>query len=485
MYLWTEFEGATIDSAFALKKLLQSEGRSAFFSTLNASGETVLIRIIECHFDEDEILARWRGVQALGHPNFLRTDQFGQFLVEGEDHITAVYVVFERVDANLGEVLERGHLSATDATQIGISVASALETLHANGFVHEHVETRNIYAVGDNVKLRSDCIRESPEGEAGMEARRRDVYAFAVVLMQVLLGTSGGSTAPYQPALPAPFDDIVRNGMNGSWGLAEVKSAIEGAALGQRDLSKAGSQRTSPPERAVRKAAPSLTQTDAMAASASNGHFSAEALSSDRQAKLESLPERSVSADSATHGDLPLQKPAPMELPVIFGISEQDFRSWATAVALLFGVVLIGWIFLHYWFGHGAGADARPVPTEPAETRTPAAATPPAASSSRVAPTPNAGSQSTGSQFRGSQSRVDWRVVAFTYNRQDQAQKKASSLTQQYPTLTPAVFSPTGRAPWLVTIGGTLERDQAYALARKARGLGLPRDTYAQNYKVR
>ncbi|MGB6830632.1 MAG: hypothetical protein WBE41_21475, partial [Terracidiphilus sp.] len=102
MYLWTEFEGATIDSAFALKKLLQSEGRSAFFSTLNASGETVLIRIIECHFDEDEILARWRGVQALGHPNFLRTDQFGQFLVEGEDHITAVYVVFERVDANLG-----------------------------------------------------------------------------------------------------------------------------------------------------------------------------------------------------------------------------------------------------------------------------------------------------------------------------------------------------------------------------------------------
>ena len=232
MYLWTEFEGATIDSVFALTKLLQTEGRSAFFSTLNASGESVLIRIIECHFDEDEILARWRGVQALGHPNFLRFDRFDQFLIDGDDDITAVYVVFERVEANLGEVLERGRLSTADATQIGLSVCSALETLHANGFVHEHVETRNIYAVGDHVKLRSDCIRESPEGEAGIEARRRDVHDLAVVLMQVLLGGPSGSSAPYQPLLPAPFDDIIRNGMNGTWGLAEIKTA-----LGRHDLS--------------------------------------------------------------------------------------------------------------------------------------------------------------------------------------------------------------------------------------------------------
>jgi hypothetical protein len=109
MDLWTEFEGVTIDSAFALKKLLQTEGRSAFFSTLNGNGESVLIRIIECHFDEDEILARWRGVQTLGHPNFLRIDRFGQFLIEADD-ITAVYALFERVDANLGQVLERGRL---------------------------------------------------------------------------------------------------------------------------------------------------------------------------------------------------------------------------------------------------------------------------------------------------------------------------------------------------------------------------------------
>src|SRR5579862_8918575 len=150
MDLWSEFEGATIDRAYELTKLVQTEGRSAFFSTFNDEGESVLIRIIECHFDEDEILSRWRGVQSLSHPNFLRIDRFGRFEIKEED-TTAVYALFERVDANVGEVLERGRLSPADAAEIGFSVASALEALHNAGFVHEHIEPGNIYAVGDTV----------------------------------------------------------------------------------------------------------------------------------------------------------------------------------------------------------------------------------------------------------------------------------------------------------------------------------------------
>jgi hypothetical protein len=75
--------------------------------------------------------------------------------------------------------------------------------------------------------------------------------------------------------------------------------------------------------------------------------------------------------------------------------------------------------------------------------------------------------------------------VAFTYNRKDQAQKKALMLAHKYPGVQASVLSPTGRAPWLVTIGGALDRGAAYTLARKARSMGLPRDTYAQNYKGR
>ena len=79
--------------------------------------------------------------------------------------------------------------------------------------------------------------------------------------------------------------------------------------------------------------------------------------------------------------------------------------------------------------------------------------------------------------------RGQWRVIAFTYNRESQAQQKAGSLAQSRPELRPEVFTPNGHAPYLVALGGTMSRDEAFALARKARGEGLPHDIYAQNYR--
>jgi len=455
MDLWTEFEGVTIDSAFALNKLLQSEGRSAFFSTFNARGESVMIRLIECHFDEDEILARWRGVQTLGHPNFLRIDHFGQFRIE-EDDITAVYVVFERVDANLGQVLEGGRLSATDAAQIGLSIASALETLHAHGFVHEHIEPRNIFAVGESVRLRSDCIRETPEGEAGLEARRSDVRDLAVVLMQVLHGMPQASSTLQQASLPAPFEDIVRNGMSGAWGLDEIKAALA-------------------PQKPA-KAAPSAPQVMSAAPAAAPRDPAARTVSSEAPARPQPRPEPRVPADAgpAACAGIPGTPRARFELPASIGTSPQLFRRWIAAGVFLVVVVILGWIFMHRLFGDHAGAAARPA-AAPAAARAPLHGPPTAAHSGSSRPAPRAAAH----------GQAQWRVVAFTYNREDQAQKKVSFLLRKNPDLQPEVFSPTGRAPWLVTIGGAQQRDAAYALARKAPSLGLPRDTYAQNYTAR
>jgi hypothetical protein len=82
----------------------------------------------------------------------------------------------------------------------------------------------------------------------------------------------------------------------------------------------------------------------------------------------------------------------------------------------------------------------------------------------------------------GAGVREQWRVVAFTYNHADQAQKKVETIAQKHADLRPEVFTPTGRAPYLVTVGGVMSRDQAFAFAQQVRRLGLPRDTYAQNY---
>lgn len=490
MDLWTEFEGHTIDSAFSLKKLLQTEGRSAFFSTLNEKGESVLIRIVECHFDEDEILARWRGVQVLNHPNFLRIDRYGQFLIEA-DEITAVYVVFERVDANLGQVLEKGRLSAADAAQIGLSITSALQLLHDSGFVHEHLEPGNIFAVGESVKLRSDCVRETPEGVRGFEARRRDVHDLAVVLEQVLTGMVRGFPTTGHSRLPAPFEEIVCKGMSGEWGLAEIAAALEP----HRSTKPVAAPR--PP--AVPELAPQAVRAAAQAApivtvvSAHTKPIPAEAPAGAHDVSGKPFVHEPVPGHArlgrppetaSTFGD-----ERPLRWRASFLIDEWRDRlagsrpRWIAAVAMLLVIVLCGWAFTHHLLKAHAAVAAQAASTTRTAHSAPAARSARTAFAARPA-RPQAASFSQAPVAAPSHGE-QWRVIAFTYRHQEQAQKKAASLGQKLPGLRPEAFSPNGRGPWLVTIGGPLQRDAAYALAQRARSLGLPHDTYAQNYKVR
>ena len=75
----------------------------------------------------------------------------------------------------------------------------------------------------------------------------------------------------------------------------------------------------------------------------------------------------------------------------------------------------------------------------------------------------------------GSAARSQWRVVAFSFRREEQARKKSATLARAYPALRPEVFTPTGHAPFLVTVGGAMSRDQALAFAQKSRSQGLRR----------
>jgi hypothetical protein len=75
-------------------------------------------------------------------------------------------------------------------------------------------------------------------------------------------------------------------------------------------------------------------------------------------------------------------------------------------------------------------------------------------------------------------------VVAYTYNQQDQAEHKAHTINERHSDLQAGVFSPKGdAAPYLVTLGGAMDRAAAFELRAKAIREGLPSDTYAQNYR--
>jgi hypothetical protein len=77
-----------------------------------------------------------------------------------------------------------------------------------------------------------------------------------------------------------------------------------------------------------------------------------------------------------------------------------------------------------------------------------------------------------------------WRVIVYTYAGAPAAEKKARSIHAKWPAAEAEVFAPngSGRPPYLVVLGGRMTRDEAVRLLKVARGKGMPRDIYIQNY---
>ncbi|PWU04202.1 MAG: hypothetical protein C5B51_17290 [Terriglobia bacterium] len=77
-----------------------------------------------------------------------------------------------------------------------------------------------------------------------------------------------------------------------------------------------------------------------------------------------------------------------------------------------------------------------------------------------------------------------WRVIAYTYRGLPLAEKKVRSIEAKWPEARAEVFVPNGanRPPFLVALGGRMTRDEAVRWLKTARGKGMPRDTYIQNY---
>jgi eukaryotic-like serine/threonine-protein kinase len=458
MQLWTEYEGVTIDGAFPLKKLLMPEGRSAFFSTAGPKGEPTVVRLIECHFDEAEILARWSSLEALNHPNFLKFERFGQTELDGRP---VAYAVFEKVDGNLAEVLDQGHLTVKDEAQLASSLVAALEVLHTHGFIHEHIEPRNIFNVGGVVKLRGDCIREAPEGEEGRAAKQRDVRDLATVL---LLGLTQQESVEGVPAsaMPSPFGQIIRNGLDGTWRLEKIRAVLD---------EHFGSK-----EAATPKPANAAQATTVVAGQRAPSAAAKVSVRPEAQLPLPLLKEdRNAGFARAT------ARKDEWERKYARGGGESfSLRSWrvgAGIAALL--LLLFTWALAHAWNAHRHKATQAAAVSESA--RQSAA---PSANQISSGPAPVAvGADLPGASIPAAAgSHAGWRVITYTYNRRADAEKKVSDLAHTHPELEPSVFTPSGHGPYLVSVGGVMDRDTAYALAHRSRSLGLPHDMYAQNY---
>jgi eukaryotic-like serine/threonine-protein kinase len=116
--------------------------------------------------------------------------------------------------------------------------------------------------------------------------------------------------------------------------------------------------------------------------------------------------------------------------------------------------------------------DRAPDVAPPAETQSVEAQPP--ATQAPAAQAPAAQLAATGREY--------WRVIAYTYASQRMAERRVDAINQKWPNAGAEVFTPDGHSPYLVALGGRMDRDSAVRLLKIAHGKGLPRDIYIQNY---
>ncbi len=417
MEFWNDFEGKTV-AAFPLHKLLRPEGRSAFFATTATDGKPAILRLTESLLDQDELVERWRQITALADPNLIAIKSFGSTNFDG---VPLTYALMESPDASLADMLAERPLTATETLQIAIAVTATLRTLHAASFTHDHIEPSSVYALGESIKLRSDCIREciadpefNPEALC-QERRQRDLHDLGILLLQCLT-----LEKLLHPAiiLPAPFDQVVRHAIHGTWTLDQIATALN-----------------PPPVRP-------LVPASVLAA-----------------AHSKSSSEPTVKPETSAQRELPLR---PFD-DSYYAPERAAFPVWARSPRLWIAVsvaLLIVFLVAHI---HSAPA----IPPQISAVSSPAVVV---GAAPRSAPA------------RAPERQPGWRVIVYTYTQEAQAFAKATAIQARHPDLQPQVFAHNQHAPFLVSLGGPMSRDEAQAMLQKARRAGLPRDSFVRLY---
>jgi len=520
MELWNDFEGKAVDGRFQLDHLIGPKGRSAYFTTRDETGAPAVIRLIESLNDEQEILARWRTVTGLKQEHLVEVLACGQTVIDGT-HL--VYAVMEPTDAELADVLRDRALTPDETRQVALDVADGLETLHAKGLVHQHIDAEHVLAKGETVKLRGDVVREAPEGTEGAALRAKDVRDLSLLLSYALTRNRHFG----EVRLPVPFEEVVRKGESGAWGLQAMSAALRPIPTASRPAPSASSAakptvapvrpgtasatRPAPPAGPVApQVAPASTPTQsteahsaalpmaAASAAAANQGASQSARSTAPAAVASRLANQTAGQGEglAAH----LRSPRAPDRIMIEPAAEPKRTGLLLAIGAGFLLLVLLGI---YFFRSSRANQSRPVAQDaPAAATVPQQSTDnrPAAKDGANTPTPTreerpsaateparAGGLNpevhTPAGAGAPSPAAQWRVVAFTYNHEQQAAQKVHAIAAKHPNLKPEVYSARGRAPYLVTFGGWMTREQAASVRSRARSEGLPRDVYAQNYR--
>jgi len=123
-------------------------------------------------------------VVALNHPNILTVYEIGQ------DH-SAHYIASELIEGEtLRERLMRGRMRLSEAVDVGIQVASALDAAHRTGIIHRDIKPENIMLRPDGyVKVLDFGIAKLAEQEVPVTTPRDEALLLVETNLGSILGT--------------------------------------------------------------------------------------------------------------------------------------------------------------------------------------------------------------------------------------------------------------------------------------------------------
>ncbi len=480
MQFWNELEGQVIDGVYPLRRLVRSEGRTAWFETETSDPRPVpaTISLTEALTDADEIVARLEAAQHLNHPNLVSITKVGQVRV---DNTLVVYALMEPIEQSLSDVLQGQALTAEEGREVAEALVGGLTAIHQKGMSHGRVEAASVLATQETVKLRSDCLHLSAAGQGD------DVAGIGTTLFHAFTQRKGLTATDAQiNRIPAPFAEIIRNSFARRWNLAQVNNAL-------KPVLPVASVPPPPPPPPVPTPAPAP--------------IGAPAPPPRVAAPVAPAPPRVAAAPVApppvARPEPPVARP-PVKAPPIPGARalqvDEEEEPLMRRPFVLYGAIavvilaILGWLFMRP-HSETAPPTAPQATTQPAAPAAPApavvekapapkpmAAKPSAAKSSATKPpTVRPSPSAPGPAASGPEGRSVWRVVAYTYKGQTKAEEMASQINEKHSNLGAEVFTPRS-GDYLVTLGGPMDRDQATKMLDRARRAGLPEDSYVQNF---
>ena len=335
----------------------------------------------------------------------------------GIDDVPLLYVVMEWAEDNLSSVLAVRPLSPSETKEMLEPIIAVIGHLHGQGLVHTAIQPSNILANGDRLKLSSDSITPAGEVNAGHES-------------------SAYGPPESNPGIASFPGDVWSLGMT-------LVQALTQQVPGPDAHDEVHKNLPDPFAEVVRHC-------------------------------LKWDPDERWSVTqiaSRLRGPAPPEVSEPLQAAVIERTPRKTRPKWLIPV---FGGILA--VVAVFALLHKGTQSISPSPELPQRVGYPQEPlTPPARPS---APQP-AGKPP--APIDGAVAGHGWFVVANTYTRRQDAEKRVEAMKRQWPNFEPEVY-PKGMAPfYLVILGNDVSQQAASALQADARAAGLPRDTYITN----